>query len=176
MHGNILLERSLPLKWGTVEAGSQLLNTDRNHLIFSLLDSLEEPSYHKTDTENSSEIARIEAKLNVIMHLLGQLLHNQQSPMPVVTVRFTSDSLAWQVEQPLSHGNLVQVSLILDERIPLAINFEARVLRVKDGWMEVDMHGLDEDDQAKWLRWVFRQHRRQVAQSRTIPASQAKSD
>jgi hypothetical protein len=172
MHGNILLERSLPLIWTNQAAGLPSPTAVHNQIVFDLLDSLEEPTYHKADTENASELARIETKLNIIMRLLGQLLDSRQAPMPVVSVRFTSDTLAWQVEQPLPTGSLLQVSLYPDDRISLAINFEARVLVVKDGWMEVDMHGLDENEIAKWSRWVFRQHRRQVAQTRMLtPAS-----
>lgn len=176
MHGKILLERCLPLTWTIREAGMQLLNTEDNQIVFNLLESLEEPAYHKPEPENASELVRIETKLNIIMQLLGRLLHSRQSPMPVVAVRFTSDTLAWRVEQPLPPGSLIQLSLSPDARMPLAVNFEARVLRITDGWMEVDMHGLGENELAKWSRWVFRQHRRQVAQTRADPVSQAKSE
>ncbi len=176
MHGNILLERSLPLSWTTREAGSPVSNTRHNQIIFDLLDSLEESSYQKPDTENASELIRIETKLNLVMQLLAELLQDRQSHLPEVSIRFSNDTLAWRVEQPLSAGTLLQVSLSPDDRIPLAMSFEARVLAVNDGWMEVDMHGLDEDELAKWSRWVFRQHRRQVAQTRTFPVSQVKSE
>lgn len=176
MHGNILLERNLPLNWTELETGSSVANTRHNQIIFDLLDSLEEPTYHKPDTENASEFVRIETKLNLIMQLLGELLHDRQSHLPVVSVRFSSDTLAWRVEQPLPVGSLLQVSLSPDDRIPLAMTFEARVLTVNDGWMEVGMQGLDENELAKWARWVFRQHRRQVAQARTIPVNQVKSE
>jgi len=176
MHGNILLERSLPLNWVTPEVGSSVSNSRHNQIIFDLLDSLEDSIYHKPDTENASELVRIETKLNFIMQVLGELLHERQSHLPMVRVRFSSDTLAWRVEQPLPAGALLQVSLSPDERIPLAMSFEAQVLAVKDGWMEVDMHGLDENELAKWSRWVFRQHRRQVAQARTPPVSEVKSE
>lgn len=172
MHGTILLERALPLSWTLQQDPSQALNTEQNHLVFNLLDSLEDPTYRKTETDNANEWQRIETKLNVIMQLLSQLMQSRQSAQPAVVIRFTSDSLAWQAEALPPVGSLLQVSLSPESSIPLAITFGAKVLEAKDGWMEVDMHGLSEEEQAIWSRWVFRQHRRQVAQSRFLPTGQ----
>ena len=171
MPGTILLERSLPLDWRPLDAEAQSLNTEHNHLVFSLLDNLDEPAFQKSESEHASELMRLDAKLNVIMQLLGQLLQSRQSPQAAVAIRFSSDTLAWRVAQAPAIGSRLQVSLYPDQTIPLALRFEARVLAVTDQWMEVDMHGLGEDEQASWSRWVFRQHRRQVAQARSFPTA-----
>jgi len=168
MHGNILLERNLPLSWTALDPATPR-NAEPNHLIFTLLDNLDEPAHHKADMENAAEFMRIEAKLNVILQILGQLLQSRQAPLPIHAIRFTSASLAWQVEQPLPVGSLLQVSLYPEDHIPLALIFEAKVLACEDHWLEVDMHGLNEEEQAMWSRWVFRQHRRHVAQVRSLP-------
>jgi hypothetical protein len=165
MQGNILLERNLPLSWTLIDPATPR-NAEPNHLIFTLLDNLDEPTHHKADMENVGEFMRIEAKLNVIMQLLGQLLQSRQAPPPVFAIRFTSDTLAWQVEQPLPVGSLLRVALYPEDRIPLALTFEAKVLGHDDHWLEVDMHGLNEEERAMWSRWVFRQHRRHVAHAR----------
>jgi len=172
MHGHILLERTLPLSWTVLETAAQVSSPENNHIVFNLLDTLEEPALHKSDAENATDLLRIEAKLNVVMQLLGQMLQSRQPTLPAVTLRFTSDSLAWQIEQALPVGSLIQVSLYPENSIPLAISFVARVLGVTERWMEVDMHGLSEEEQTIWSRWVFRQHRRQVAQARAFTPGQ----
>lgn len=169
MHGHILLERALPLSWRAAESAAALIASQSNHIVFAMLDSLEDAPQHKTDADKTSELLRIEAKLNVIMALLGEVLQTRQQRPAAVMLRFTNDTLAWQVEQSLPVGSLIQVSLYPDNTLPLGITFMARVLAVTDNWMEVDMHGLGEEEQAVWSRWVFRQHRRQVAQARTHP-------
>jgi hypothetical protein len=176
MHGTILLERALPLSWTLLPEAPPALDTEQNHLVFNLLDNLEDPVSRKTEGDNANEWQRIEAKLNVIMQLLSQLLQSRQSAQPAVVVRCSSDSLAWQVEQLAPVGSLLQVTLSPENSIPMAITFTARVFEVKDGWMEVDMHGLSEEEQMIWSRWVFRQHRRQVAQARSLSASQDQAD
>lgn len=171
MHGTILLERKLPLSWNLLEPAIPS-NTHSNHLVFTLLDNLEEPVYHKPDAEHASEFLRIEAKLNILMQLVGQLLQSRQSLPPMHRIRFTSDSLAWRVDQPPAMGSLLLVSLFPEARIPLALTFEAKVVGHEDMWLEVDMHGLNEEEQAMWSRWVFRQHRRHVAQTRSSSAGE----
>lgn len=173
MHGHILLERTLPLSWTVLQTDAQASSTENNHIVFNLLDTLEEPAFHKSEAENANDLLRIEAKLNVVMQLLSQLLQNRQPALPAVAIRFTSDSLAWQMEQTLPVGSLLQVSLYPENSIPLAISFVARVLAATERWMEVDMHGLSEEEQTIWSRWVFRQHRRQVAQARAFTPGQA---
>ena len=177
MHGHVLLERALPLSWCVLPADTptQASGPAHNHILFNLLDKLEEPVSHKPDADNASELLRIEAKLNVIMQLLGLVLQNKEPLPPAVTLRFTNETLAWQVEQPLPVGSRLQLTLYPDPTIPLGMTFAAQVCGVMERWLEVDMHGLSEDEQAIWSRWVFRQHRRQVAQARFEPSGQPHS-
>jgi hypothetical protein len=173
MQAHILLERALPLSWTVLPEEAPSLTPD-NHLLFSLLDKLEEPVAHNMDAETANELFRIDAKLNIIMQLLGQVLQNRQPLPAATTIRFSSDSLAWQVAAPPpSVGSRMQISLYPDPGIPLAITFTARVREVAEPWMEVDMHGLHEEELAIWSRWVFRQHRRQIAQAR-LPLAESK--
>lgn len=169
MAGNILLERKLPLHWQVLNTSSTPLHPEHNQLILGLLDTLEEPVHGKPENEQDRELQRIDAKLNLILQLLNQLLQLRQSPLTAVPIRFRSDTLAWQVEQAPAIGTHVHVSLYPEASIPLAIHFEASVVAIADGWMEVSILGLSEDEQAMWSRWIFRQHRRQVAQARSAP-------
>ena len=167
MSGTILLERRLPLRWSLSDTAVGHIPTQQNQLIFTLLDHLDEPLLHKSDAGQTDELVRIETKLNIIMQLLGQFLQTQESPQTLHAIRFTSDTLAWKVEQALPVGSLLQVTVYPDQNIPLPVTFLASVIAVSDFWLEVDMHGLSEEELAIWSRWVFRQHRRQVAQTRT---------
>lgn len=166
MPGTILLERQLPLRWSPADTATGRIPAPQHQLIFTLLEHLDEPLLHKSEGEQTGELVRIETKLNIIMQLLGQLLQTRESPQTLHAIRFTSDTLAWKVEQALPIGSLLQVTVYPDQKIPLPVTFLASVIAVTDFWMEVDMHGLSEEERAIWSRWVFRQHRRQVAQAR----------
>jgi len=166
MTGKILLERSLPLQWRVLDATSPPYHQEQNKLILGLLDTLEEGSHTKAEGEQATEWKRIDAKLNLILQILSQLLQDRQPPLASVAIRFLSDTLAWQIEQPFAIGTRLLLSLYPEVSIPLAIHFEATVIGTSDGWMEVDIQGLNEEEQAMWSRWIFRQHRRQVAHAR----------
>lgn len=167
MPGSILLERHLPLSWSMLPQQVGAADSAHNQLVFTLLDKQEEPALHKPEGETGAEWARVDAKLNVIMQLLGQLLQARQPLPPSVAIRFTSDTLAWQVTQAPPPGSLLQVAIYPETYLPLAVNFVARVQANAENWMEVDMHGLSEEQLAIWSRWIFRQHRRQIAQNRS---------
>lgn len=175
MHGHSLFERALPLQW-TVLADDVPPITPDNHLLFKLLDFLDEPVSHNAKADNANELVRIDAKLNIILQLLGQLLQNRQALPTAVSLRFSDDSLAWRVgAQTPPVGTRLQVALYPDPSIPLAFTFIGKVCEVKDQWLEVGMHGLSEDELGIWSRWVFRQHRRQVAQARLAATDQKQS-
>lgn len=167
MSGNILLERSLPLHWSPQPPQAVMPDSQHNQLVLSLLDNLEDTTVRNPEQESNPEWLRIETKLNVIMQLLGQLLQARQPLPPPLALRFTSDTLAWQVEQAPPAGTLIAVAIYPDPELPMAIQFLARVVNYDAPWLEVDMHGLSEDQMAMWSRWIFRQHRRQVARTRT---------
>jgi hypothetical protein len=174
MQGHVLLERALPLSWRVLDnaVADATPASPPNTLLFTLLDTLDESLTPKAEADNAGEMLRIEAKLNVIMHLLGQLLHNKEPLPPAVTLRFSNETLAWQVPRPVPIGTSLHVTLYPDPGIPLGMHFTARVCTQQANWMEVDMHGLSEDELAIWSRWVFRQHRRQIALARQDTAGQ----
>lgn len=176
MPGNILLERSLPLNW-TVQAPKAVLpDTQHNQLVLSLLDTVEESATRSPEHETSPEWLRVETKLNVIMLLLGQLLQARQPLPPAVDIRFTSDTLAWKTDQPLPPGSLLAVSVYPESSLPMPVEFLARIVAFEAPWLEVDMHGLSEEQQAMWSRWIFRQHRRQIAQARAADEPSKRPD
>ena len=171
MSGTVLFERRLPLAWTALSADAQNNSTENNHLIFALLDSSDEIVLRNQDKELAADLQRMETKLNVIMQLLGMLLQGGQSHPPEQLIRFSSDTLAWQTESPLEPGCLLALSLYPEASIPLAVHFTVRVLSHGEGWLTTELQDLSEEERAIWSRWVFRQHRRQVALKRThIPS------
>jgi len=171
MPGSILFQRSFPLAWSVVPSAVVPANPEQNHLIFGLLDSLDENITRKQDKDQTGEWQRLEAKLNIILQLLGQLLQNRQA-LPVRTdIRFSSDTLSWQVDTPPPPGSLLEVLLYPEDSVPLALRFTAGIVSVNDHWLVADIRGLSEDERAIWSRWVFRQHRRQVAMTRATSES-----
>ena len=164
MSGQLLIERHLPLRWSGLPAG-QPAQVQFNQLAFALLDALEEPVHGRPDAEPHSDMLRVETKLNLILQLLTQLLHKDVTVPAAQTVRFASDSVAWSAPE-VNAGEQVMLSLYLDSAVPVPVVLHGAVSAVEDGWARLGLTSLGEELQASWSRWVFRQHRRDVAKNR----------
>lgn len=165
MSAQMLIERHLPMHWSRLPSGRTAPQIQSNQLAFAMLDAMEEPAQGRPDAEPHGEMARIEAKLNLILHLLGQLLHSNVSLPATHSIRFASDSVAWPCAE-IQAGERVLLELYLDSAVPVPIVLHGEVAAVLDGWARIDLTSLSEDHRASWSRWVFRQHRRDVAKNR----------
>ncbi len=177
----VCYEEGLPLTWRRLEAPVDSarwheLNA-RNEAALRLLCIRMEGPRESTDEQASShELAQIDFKLSLLMDLVGELLVRQLE-MPVTRrVRLGSQGLLWEgpegQETRLAVGDRVLVTVYLDPYCPRPVAFPGRVYRSEqvldlDYRAGIVLEGLSETVQ-DWLdRFIFRHHRRRIAQART---------
>jgi hypothetical protein len=116
--------------------------------------------------EKSSEIERLDHKINLVIFMLNNLIAPSHTRPAAHVLRLGADSIAWQSEESLRTGQLMLIELYLTPTLSLPLRCHVRIDTQQDGWVTASLSGLAEDERAAWSKWVFRQHRQMVAQSR----------
>ncbi|WP_137938053.1 PilZ domain-containing protein [Chitinivorax sp. B] len=121
---------------------------------------------------------RIEAKLNLALHLLAQLMASQCQQTRPQAVTLHADMLIWHVDTPLATNNNVLLSLLINSRIPEPLRLPAKIIgceQISSNSWRISAH-FEHVTQSvtDWLeRTIFRYHRRQI-QARFHPSAAAR--
>ncbi len=119
------------------------------------------------DSPLTQEVARLDAKLNVLMEIVNRLLLPQAGLPPRIPVRVNAAgaALPWDGLPPV--GTPVMLKLHFDACRALPLELPGlRMAGPTDGKGFVAFDGLTEPVRDGIERLVFRQHRRQVAEAR----------
>lgn len=135
----------------------------------ALFDESREADCDDADPQRA-ELHRIEAKVDVVIALLGTLLGDRAAALPVVALRWSRIGVRLRATHPpaVADGCL---RLQPDARLPQVIELPVRVVATRsepegDCTAWVRFVGVDETLEAALERHVFRRHRRQVAEAR----------
>jgi hypothetical protein len=117
----------------------------------------------------TAELARVEAKLDLVLALLGAVAAARAPDLPEVALRWSRVGARLRLaEAPaLPHGVL---RVHLDPRLPQPLELQVRVVGTEPtgagvlAWLRFE--ALDPGLEAALERHVFRRHRRAVAESR----------
>jgi hypothetical protein len=124
------------------------------------------------DKDSMKEVKKLDAKLNLLMGWIGQMLLQQQAVPPPQTICLSSIGLQFSCDdvKELAENDNLYLEMFLESRYPQAFVTVAKVIQVKsrDGGDEVLVRFEDLSEQnQQWLdKYVFQLHRRQVALSR----------
>lgn len=123
------------------------------------------------DSQLPQELLRLDAKLNLLLDLVGNLAAPQQRELDPVPVRFNAFGISWQSTSQTAADCQGLVSLYLETFRAKPLLLPARLIDTAgpnptEDWKTAIFHGLSEQVQAAIERLVFRQHRRQIAESR----------
>jgi len=165
MSTEISVEMHLPVAWA--EAPQEA--TD-GVLLLRVLDLLEASSQHY-DEDGSEDALRwqaMEARIDLCLQLLGQLLARDAPRTPPTAILLSGVGASWRARSPLPVGQSGTLLLYLSRRILQPLVLPATVMTcVSDGevWgVSVRFAILDEEFQ-DWLdKTVFRYHRRHISQ------------
>lgn len=166
---SFLIEIYCPFAWKSWSVDDGVTEFPLNNIAYTLL---EETGYHGIARENDfdSEIQRLEHKINLVIQMLGQMMQSQQARPDKVQLRLGAETIAWQ-NPDAKIGQRYLVSLYLYESVALPIQAYVDVAENDGEWCTARFVALSADEQSAWERWVFRQHRRQVANTRGHTAS-----
>lgn len=165
MSTEISVEMHIPLAW--VETPMDAID---GALLLRVLDQMEAaPSHYEDDGgEESLRWQAMEARIDLCLQLLGQLLAKDAPRTQPTVVCLSGVGARWRASMPLNIGQSGNLLLYLSRRIPQPLVLPATVVHCAAdgaGWqVHVHFSMLDEEFQ-DWLdKTVFRYHRRYISQ------------
>lgn len=119
----------------------------------------------------AQDLVRLEARLNLLLAAVGELLAIQRPPPPVRGVRLAGHWIEWDAPVPPAPGEVVAVGLYLNPCVPDPITLPARVEAVTAGAGEharVRAALLEAPATVRNAleKLIFRYHRRRIAEQR----------
>lgn len=173
------LHTVIPFSWHVIAAGTgHTLAPVQNHefLRASLLMEEHAPaSTGDAHDETLLRLARLENRMDLLLQMTAQILIRQQPLPPAVEVEFGTESLQWTVDnqgQPPAAGDHLMLDLYLLPGFPFRLSLTAIVREVMANGpagvsVYADFEQTDEIIRDILLRYIFRQHRRQIASARS---------
>jgi hypothetical protein len=151
------------------DAAALALINDRNASVLVAVSALMERRGDSADDDSplSHEVARLDAKLNVLMEIVNRLLLPQSGLPPRLPLRFNAAGavLPWAGLPPVGQPVMLKIHFDACRALPLELP-GTRLAGPTDGKGFVGFEGLSEAVRDGIERLVFRQHRRQVAEAR----------
>ena len=160
----------LPIEFATTAGGNASLAPQALTLLraMSLFDDAREVEVDDSDAQ-VAELLRIEAKVDLVLTLLGAVLRERTTLPPPTHVRWSRVGARFHAPTAPAHAT-GRVRMVLDARLPQCLELPARVIATRPeangATLWVRFEGHDGALEAALERQVFRRHRRQVAQAR----------
>lgn len=170
----ITFQTTLPVDWCKLPSlpadNAQSQTSNANLRLLNALNILEElPQDSEKSTSSLTQSPHLEAKLDLILGMLGELLR-QHAIMPSPASMIISAHSLSILDVPAtllpSVGDLLQARLFLDTRYPQALVLSGTVSFVTISNFTLEFHALNELVQEQLDKFVFRHHRRAIALSR----------
>jgi hypothetical protein len=143
---------------------------ERNTRLLKALLLSQEP--HRDMSEEASDLMRVEAKLDLLLDMVSQLLQQQNRASVEADVVLWMEGLSWSVHdnQPPSVNQKIWLDLYIDTHLtqPLRLLMNVTSAHLCEGQTEVEALFSDLDEQVMDLlgKFIFRQHRRLIAQQK----------
>ena len=171
----ITFQTIAPVDWCKIQSipvgNTHSQTASANLRLLNALNVLEDtPQDLEKFPQGISESTHLDAKLDLVLGMLGELLH-QQAKIPeasLLTVSAHALSLAEVKVAALPVvGELLHMRVFLDTRYPQALALFGTVSLATPTGFTLEIHDLGEQVQEQLDRLIFRQHRRAIASSRS---------
>lgn len=160
----ISLHATLPLSWQEAHAFPQALLAEWMHGNVVCLQALAALESHdkEFDASASGEHAagRLEAKVDLLLQLVGELMRKQQPALPNTEVVLGAHEIIWEASAPIAPGSEGVITLYLSPRLHWPLTLPVRVAGVQNNKVHAKLIHLSEEAQAWLERTLFRYHRR----------------
>ncbi len=156
----------------TAAAAAQALGLLR---ALALIDEARDGEREDGDPQ-TAELARIEAKVDLLLSLFGAMLRERQPALPSSVVRWSRTGARFLTNAAPSRTS-GHLRILPDARLPQVLEIPARVIATRAEtqgvtlWLRFD--ALDPVLEAALERHVFSRHRRQIALARRAASTQA---
>jgi len=178
IHDELALEDSLPFVWqpitGPLTTAVLQRHADSNlHLLQACL-ALDDQITHDNPDEaipQSAELARLDSKMNLVLDLLGRLLAQHQSYPAPSRIRFNARGAEWTMAAAQAAQTDTETCGVLEiylrECLVDPLKLIGRVEQIAKGGRVAVRFDAQPDAVMNLLgKFIFRQHRRRVADAR----------
>jgi Atypical PilZ domain, cyclic di-GMP receptor len=185
---SLVYETSLPLRWHKCDTSASIVRgyrQDENKKFLKAITCLEDSAVDATNaedrSEHSSDVVRLEAKLDLLVGLISQII-KLQSDVPVsLLLKLSADGMEWEIPDnptvpeipaaPVPHQSQeIDVELYLRPDLPLPLFIPAKVTAVEHNLNFYRVCVLFEEMplpvQELLERTIFRRHRQSIARVR----------
>jgi hypothetical protein len=175
LYDELALQDMLPVIWRPLPNATERdtvagLNERNVKLLqaWEALDQLGPVEKPDENSPNSAELMRLELKVNLLLELVGQILHANRPRPSAVPVRFNSLGVVWRGSGTLPEaGSQGIAEIYLHEGLAEPLRLAGRVTSVTpDGHIKVRFAPVGETISDLLEKLAFRRHRRQVAGTR----------
>lgn len=160
----ISLHANLPLTWQAAEAFPQALVAEWMHGNLVSLQALAALESHEKefDANATGEHAagRLEAKVDLLLQLVGELMRKQQPKLPSVDIVLGAQEVIWAASAPIAAGSEGVLTLFLSPRLHWPLILPVHVIGTQGTKVHAKLIHLSDDAQAWLERTLFRYHRR----------------
>ena len=176
--GALIYEDRLPLRWRLSETPAESgqisrLNQNNEEILFNILE-LEKRQTEITDEDperNSTELARIDFKLNLLLDLVTQVYTRELEMPPDTAVLLGTSELCFSTRDVLKQGDYLLVDVFLSQRFPRPVTLSGRVhvverLDAGDFRIGLVLEHLSAPLNDLLERFIFMKHRRMIASAR----------
>lgn len=120
------------------------------------------PSHAPREMGAEAATARLEAKLDLALHLLARVV-GSGSPWPSpAPITLSAEGCRGRLTSPGQTGESCLVKLYPDPSLALALDLPAQVATSAGGLTTLRWLDMPEAVREAWEQWLFRQHRRAV--------------
>ncbi|TVT55748.1 MAG: hypothetical protein FHK82_07835 [Sedimenticola thiotaurini] len=169
----VSFQRRMQISWFVDEEGISSdhveLNDRNTHLLQSLLLAQES---HRDIAEEAGDLARVEAKLDLLLDMVSQLLQQREGTTVESDVVLWMGGVCWSViNKPVpSINQALMLVVYIDSSLtqPLRLPVTVTEIRERESCFEVEAEFNHLNEQVIELleKYVFRQHRRAIAQGK----------
>lgn len=171
-----LCELTIPFRWHVLEADESPRaageRAARNLRVLEVIAALQSPADAGFDDESLEQaFSRLNFKLDVVLELVSELALRQGGIAARASLCIGWRNIVWPASEPPEVGAAVMVELWPHPVLARSCAFTGRVIRVGgqtsgETEVEVRLDRMNDALKAAWERFVFRQHRLQVAREK----------
>lgn len=169
----ITFQTTAPVDWQKIQSlpVDNTQTASANLRLLNALNVLEDvPQDLEKSPQSLTESIHLDAKLDLILGMLGELLH-QQAKIPETSQVTVSAHILVLTEVTAASlpmvGDQLRIRLFLDTRYPQALVLFGAVSAVSATGFSLEISDLSDPVQEQLDKLIFRQHRRAIASSRS---------
>jgi len=173
----LVYEDLVPMRWrmaGEEIKTSQLIRINESNeeimRFISVLDDYRLESPGDSRGPNTSDITRIEHKMNLILDLVSQILVHHVDLPRAVPITMSASGIQWECDEPLDPGQYIFLDIYFYQNYPRPIVLAGKVQSVDNsdtGYATMVSFDYISDTVRQWLdKLIFRHHRRGIAYAR----------